>query len=133
VWGKDMMINHILLFIVGLLGFPIGLIIAKFSKEELKVGIKYFKIVEHVLFLIAIFFALIDSIITMIVLIVVISFVLFKKLKYWHYPVLLLIYILSIFFGMPVIVASVIFLYGLVRGSVVYYQKPSFLKRFKYL
>ena len=42
-------LNIVLGLVVGLLGFPVGLILAKIAKEELKQGKKYFKLMSLII------------------------------------------------------------------------------------
>jgi len=117
-------LNFILALIVSFLGYPIGMFIANYTKEELKHGKKYFIILTQILVIIALIF-FIYSIQLNIYLSIVIALaltVLFLKINpkpLIGYPLMTLFCILNIRNdSIFIILASIIFIYGLASSAL---------------
>lgn len=119
------LINYILTIIISFLGFPLGILLAKISPEEIKTGKKYFKIIQTTLLIFILFFLLDFFKLNLFITILVTSFV-FLLSFYWSknksflfyllFP--LVIYFSKINLKLFALQASLIFVFGLVTGSL---------------
>ena len=135
------LINHILTIIIAFLGFPIGILLAKISPEEIKTGKKYFKIIQTILLVFILFFLLDFLKLNIFITIIITSFV-FLLSFYWSrnksflfyllFP--LVIYFSKINLKLFALQASIIFVFGLATGSlVVKVKNKKFISPFKEL
>ncbi len=110
--------NFMLYFIIAFLGCLLGYLIAKFTKEELKDGEIYFKILEFVILLI-LPLVLLSYSFNWVLLLVGLLFGVFFRFEYFYFGFSGLFRLESInFLG-----SALIFLYGFPYGSLVYYHK----------
>jgi len=119
------LINYILTIIISFLGFPLGILLAKISPEEIKTGKKYFKIIQTTLLIFILFFLLDFFKLNLFITILVTSFV-FLLSFYWSknksflfyllFP--LVIYFSKINLKLFALQASLIFIFSLVTGSL---------------
>lgn len=132
-------INYVLSVIVVFLGLIIGIIIAKYTKEELQTGKKYFTLLQKlflfIISLLLLFFFKLNIIYIIILSILFIIFLFFIKLKknIIMYNLLAIVLFISsskeIYF---IYISSLIFLYGIPTGTLFYYKKGNVKKFFKY-
>ena len=115
--------------ILSLLGIPLGLLIASITKEELAAGKKYFKPIKEFLFLIIIAVAMIflfeNKLNFLIILILSIVIYLTTKnknryLAFIPYFLFTLVYYLISDPNQRVVIASIVFIYGLLVGTQFY-------------
>ena len=115
--------------ILSLLGIPLGLLIASITKEELAAGKKYFKPTKDFLFLIIIVVAMIFLVENKFnfLIILILSIVIYLTSMY-HNPYLAfspyflftLVYYLINDPNKRVVIASIVFIYGLLVGTQFY-------------
>jgi len=131
-------INYILSVLIVFIGLIIGIIIAKYTEEELKAGKKYFSILQKlllfVIFILFLFFLKIKMIYIIIdcVLFIILLIVIKLKKNIIAYNLLAIVLFLTakndIFF---IYLSGLIFLYGFPTGSLFYYNtKKNKLKIF---
>ncbi len=109
---------------ISLLGIPIGAAIAYLAQEELKIGKKYFLWLQRVLFVIFLIIAgvLSQNYLIIGILAIILGLLYFKSL--WAELVKY-----ALFFGAylalsrPSILATIIFLYSLILGTLLYEKK----------
>lgn len=119
------LINQIITIIIIFLGFPIGIILAKLSPEEMKKGKKYFKVIQTTLMVFILFF-LFNYFNLSILISLPITLIVFFLLFYWpkeksflFYLILpLIIYFSKINPNLFALQSSLIFIFGLVTGSL---------------
>ena len=119
-----MELNVILSIIIAFLGFPIGILLAKISPEEMKTGKKYFRLIES--FLIAfIFFFFLQSYSINIFLTILLTPIIFLTLLYLRINVLIIygLFVIMLYLGQNnlfylAIISSLVFLFGLPAGSL---------------
>lgn len=123
----------ILTLIVALLGFPIGILIALMTKEELEKGKRYFRFSEEILFFLIVIISLIyllDSMIFFSIILALSTIVYLIKRKlgrnknryslFIPYISFITSYYLINNLNLPLIIASLIFIYGLLAGTLYY-------------
>ena len=115
--------------ILSLLGIPLGLLIASITKEELAAGKKYFKPTKDFLFLIIIVVAMIflvenkfNFLIILILSIVIYITSMYQNpyLAFSPYFLFTLVYYLINDPNKRVVIASIVFIYGLLVGTQFY-------------
>lgn len=111
------MITDSILLIISLLGLISGIIVAHLSKEELSVCRRYFPYALGLLLALILFMSVnvLYASAAVIVLILIILF--YPKLLFYLYPAIFLFYFIS---HEKLIVAGLIYLYGLPVGSMLY-------------
>lgn len=107
-------------FLIALIGILLGYLIAKFTKEELKSGLIYFKLLEIILLLILIIGSLYFSFNIYLFIIGIIVGV-FIRFEYLYFGILLV----SSLFNKELLFlnSSLVFVYGLPCGSIIYLKK----------
>ncbi len=118
------MINTILTLLIALSGFLVGLILKKIAEEEIKPGRIYFIWMQNILLILAIIFFTYSFNLNLLLLIgigliITGAVVLFRPKAIIGYPVLLILFILSIKnTNLLMIISSIIFLYGLPSAAL---------------
>ena len=112
-------------WLIAFLGLPVGYILASMAKEELKTGIKYILLLKDVLYystiIVAFFF--IKNYYFSILFIGFIAFYYYLDSKYKDYGVYLILLSLVFIVRPNSLVPSLIFMYGLPVGSMIFYDK----------
>ena len=101
--------------LVSFLGCIFGYIIARFTKEELKPGLIYFKISELVILLILSLSFLYSSF-NLILLLTGIIFGIFLRFEYLYFG-------LGVISSLNFLTSALVFIYGLFYGSLIFYYK----------
>jgi hypothetical protein len=121
---KMEILNIVLALIIAILGYPVGLLIRKYTKEEMKPGRKYFIWLSDVLVILALIFTIYSLnlniyISIIIALILAIAVVKLNLKPLVNYPIFALCLMLNInnqniFF----ILSSILFIYGLTAAAL---------------
>jgi len=133
-----MEINYLLSVVVVFLALIIGIIIAKYTEEELKPGRKYFILLQKsflfIIFLLLLYFFRLNWITILILSLLLIMFLPFINLRknIIMYNLLAIILFISSFKEIYFIyISTLIFLYGLPTGTLFYYAvKANKIKKF---
>ena len=120
----DIIIQIIIILII-FLGFPLGILLARISPEEIKTGKRYFKVIQTILLVFILFF-LLNYLNLNIIFSLLITLVTFFLLFYWpkeksflFYLFLpLIIYFSKNNFNLFALQSSLIFIFGIVTGSL---------------
>jgi len=110
------MADYTLALIISFAGIILGSILARIAHEELGHGAKYWKILE---------WALLAAIIAVVFYfskpawaLAISALLIFLKIANWEYPALAFVLFLSAFGNFMFIAASLIFIYGLPKGTL---------------
>lgn len=120
------MLNDVALVIVSFLGLIIGMIIAKFTKEELKQGKKYFILIKKTILLIIAIILLNYSYGNYIWIIPGLVIGYFLKEIYFYLGLALS---LSFIINQDLFTSTLIFLFGLPEGTLIYYKNKPLIKK----
>jgi len=129
-------LNILLGLVISLLGFPVGLGLAKIAKSELKDGRKYLVWMKNIILILSLIFVLYSfymksqipsssgylHLILFLVIGVVLTLLIIKlNMKYYYgYIVLILLFLLSLKnINLLVLTSSMMFLYGVVSGGLL--------------
>jgi hypothetical protein len=118
------MINYILVLLVSFLGLFVGNILGLFAKEELKPGKKWFELLEKIIFILILivftfYFVNVDKYFLVFILILTVYFRISKVSNSFVYLMLALMFYFTSNSNVFLIIASLIFLYGLPIGSLM--------------
>ena len=128
-----MELNVICPIIIAFSGFPIGMLLAKISPEEMKTGQKYFNLIKSFLIAFTLFFFLqyyqINIIIVIVASIIIFLLNLYLRINVFIFYALfaLILYFTQSNMFYFAIISSLIFLFGLPSGSL----KIKLVKKFK--
>lgn len=121
------MLNAVIIWLITFLGLPIGILIASQTKEELKSGKKYFNIILKACLFILIIILLSRTINFLALFLFLLGLIMAFFIRH-----------LYLYFGLAfiaitgveglLIIASLIFICGLVRGTFLVYKKQKLLK-----
>jgi len=109
-----------LYIIISLLGCLFGFILARYTKEELRKGVFYFRLLEILIILILILVILLSSDFNLLLFIMGILIGLMLRFEYLYFG-----FVLVFPFSNDVLflLSALIFIYGLPYGSLIYYNK----------
>ena len=118
---------NIIVSLISFLGLPLGIIISKYTKEEIHNGKKYLVVLKEILLIaIAITFIYYSRkdylILSLGILLGIIFYKSFKQIYFY------LGFAAAVSFINPVLILSLIFIYGLPHGSLLYEEKAKNLK-----
>ncbi len=130
------MIRFLIIGLISFLGLVVGIVINKFTKEEIKQGYKYFRILNIILLvlvlMISLYFSLKISWILLILFLVAFLVLIYFKLMYLY---LGLVFSLSYYSSDEIVllITGLIFGYGLVYSAIRidYFSKEKMKKIFK--
>lgn len=139
-------ISYFLSVIIAYSGILFGLLLGKIAKEELKPGKRFFLLMQNILFimfLVLFLFFFLNNKILIIMGILIIIIIIFKSIKqnfgvilkksinpYYVYIIYgILIFLVQIKLNEFFVLLTIIFVYGLPTGSLVYYSKKDILKQ----
>ncbi|MFH1770751.1 MAG: hypothetical protein ABH828_04295 [archaeon] len=122
----DALVIEFIISIICFLGLFVGLIIGKYTKEELKEGRKYFLMLMKALFILIVFYSFYDLGVWWLGLIflVLFSLVMFSMEKFFYrtsYAVSAVLLVFS-FFNLSSIIPYLVFFYSFPAGTLVYYE-----------
>ncbi|MBN1503376.1 hypothetical protein JW930_07590 [Candidatus Woesearchaeota archaeon] len=118
------LVKNMFLLFVSLLGFPAGFLLGRFTQEELKPGLKYFRALQLVLLAVFIVLVLLNYNIILVFLLLAIIFFLYLKFYAYNYLqiIVYLVMYITIFFSHTdhYWLFSVAFIYSLPTGTIYY-------------
>lgn len=118
-------LTYLALVVIMFLGLFVGLLIGYLTEEELKPGMRYFEWLRHLTFvaILVLFFVKNPSwLLIIIIALLIIIFSLSRHRETLYYYALAVIFFLSWKYNGFVLIAPLIFLYGLPLGSIYAFQ-----------
>jgi hypothetical protein len=112
------MIDYILALVISFAGIILGGILALIAPEELRAGEKWWKILEWVVLIIIIAFVIYFSSAKLLWAIALSAVLVALKIFKREYPAFAFVLFLSFFEGFLFLAASLIFIYGLPKGTL---------------
>jgi len=122
-------LNYTLTALISYLGLVVGIILAIIAKEELKKGKKYFIFLKKIILLLVFIFLIIFIELNYIILLLILPFIGiyllknkidFNELPYIYIILAVIFYLSSKTLNLFIIESSLIFLYGIPTGSLLY-------------
>ena len=127
--------------LISLLGLPCGIFLYLMTKEEFKDGKKYFILIKNILFFslifISIFFFVRERLMIQLIIILVLAIIIYfinQKIKnqyiiFLPYLLFIITYLLSNNLNFRLLIASLIFLFGLPTGTLFYQRLENDIKK----